>query len=290
MAKPGKVPLSLTLLRFLYNRLGRLWPETFGRKAYHLWFRTARYKTPEREQAALATAIIGSLRIDDVDVVTYRWGDSALPTVLFVHGWSGRGSQAHAFVEPVLHAGFSLLSFDAPAHGRTSGRQSSVLQFADCLLALQQHCGPFHACITHSVGGMALALAARFGFAPGRAVCICPPNDFDSVLQNFQRTLQLPDTVMYEMLKLLQATHGNLVKQLLRVENNAAVAGFPALLIHDRDDPEIPWQDSEKIHHAWQHSELMLTDTLKHHRIVRDEQVVDAAVRYLCRQQPDLVS
>ena len=292
MARPDQYPLSLTLLRLMYHHLGSLMPAHLGRMAYHSWFSPARFNMPERERGALDSAVTGVVAVDDIEVTTYRWGGSASPVILFVHGWSGRGSQAHAFVEPVLNAGFSLLSFDAPAHGRTEGRQSSVLQFADCLLALQQQAGSFHGCITHSVGGMALALAAQFGFAPGRAVCLCPPNDFDSVIQNFQRTLRLPDSVVREMLKLLYATHGNLVKQLLRVENNAANIDFPALLIHDRDDPEIPWQDSEKIHHAWRHSELMLTDTLKHHRIVRDEQVVEAAVRYLCceRQTPQLSS
>ena len=284
MAKPDKYPLSFTLLRLLYKQLGPLMPMRFGRMAYHTWFTPTRFRMPERERTVLDTAVTGSLCVDDIEVATYRWGDSNLPTILFVHGWSGRGTQASAFVEPVMRAGFSLLSFDAPAHGRTEGRQTSVLQFVDTLLALQQQFGPFHGCITHSVGGMALALAARFGFAPQRAVCICPPNAFDTILHNFCRILNLPPAVKHEMLKLLYATHGSLIEQFITVEHNAADIDFPALLIHDRDDPEIPWRDSEKIHHAWKHSELMLTDTLKHHRIVRDDKVVAAAVRYLANR------
>lgn len=281
MAKPDKYPLPLTMLRLMYRHLGPMMPARFGRMAYHTWFSPTRFSMPERERAVLDGATVGVIVVDDIDVVTYRWGDSASPTILFVHGWSGRGTQACAFVESVVNAGFSLLSFDAPAHGRTQGKQTSVLQFADALLALQKQFGRFHGCITHSVGGMALALAAQFGFTPHRAVCICPPNDFDTILHNFCRILDVPPRVKYEMLKLLYATHGSLIKQFVTVENNAAHIDFPALLVHDRDDPEIPWRDSEKIHRVWKNSELMLTDTLKHHRIVRDDSVVAAAVRYL---------
>ncbi len=284
MANSNTLPLSLMLLRVMYNSLGPLMPSMFGRMAYNSWFSTTRFKTPERELAVTASAKEEIVQMDGLDVTSYRWGDAASPTVLFIHGWSGRGTQACAFVEPILQAGFSLLSFDAPAHGRTAGKQTSVLQFVDTLLALDGRHGPFHGCITHSVGGMALALACRFGFTVQRAVCICPPNDFDTILRNFSRILSLPESVQQAMLNRLYATHGSIIRQIVSVEHNAETINFPTLLIHDRDDPEIPWQNSEKIHRAWRGSSLMLTDGLKHHRIVRDDTVVRAAVDFLQHQ------
>ena len=281
MATANALPISLKLLRLAYQTLGPVLPGLFGSMAYHRWFTTTRFRPPVREREALTTATIDSIPVDDVDVVTYCWGHTHDPLVLFVHGWSGRGTQVCAFVEPLLQAGFSVLSFDAPAHGQTPGRQTSVLQFVDVLLALQHRHGHFHACITHSVGGMALGIAAQHGFAPTRAVCICPPNDFDTILHNFSRILALPMAVRQSMLQKLYASHGNIIKTLVRMDANMARVHFPGLLIHDRDDPEIPWQDSDKIHHAWPGSRLMLTAGLKHHRIVRDDAVISAALDFL---------
>jgi hypothetical protein len=37
----------------------------------------------------------------------YSWGSG--PTILLAHGWSGRGSQLGAFVEPLVEQGFRLV-------------------------------------------------------------------------------------------------------------------------------------------------------------------------------------
>ena len=272
----------------MYRTLGPMFPDYFGRRAYEMWFTTTRFRAPEREQKALHTASTDRIDVYGIPVCTYAWGDSDRPTVLFIHGWSGRGTQVFAYIEPLLQAGYRVISFDGPGHGQTPGKQTSVLQYADVILRMQQHYGHFSAVITHSFGGMALAFVMQHGFSTDRAVCICPPADFDRIITNFAHILALPDSVLDTMLNRFHATHGHLIRDLVSTVNNVArIEDCPALLIHDRDDPEITWQDGERVAKAWRGSEFLLTEGLKHRRIVRADNVVTAAVDFITRPTTD---
>ena len=64
-------------------------------------------------------------------VAGWSWGDG--PAVYLVHGWAGVGGQLAAFVPPLLAGGFRVVTFDAPGHGASAGRRSSIIHFADAL-------------------------------------------------------------------------------------------------------------------------------------------------------------
>ncbi|MGD8875367.1 MAG: alpha/beta fold hydrolase, partial [Gammaproteobacteria bacterium] len=152
---------ALRVMRFLFANLGRILPGLMGRWAYRLWFRTRRFPESAAGRRVAAQAGRETLQVDGLPVAIYRWG--AGPVVLFVHGWSGRGSQAAAFVEPLLRAGFQVLAIDAPGHGETPGDSTNILECAAVLRAVEQVCGPLHGAITHSFGGMVLAYALQHG-------------------------------------------------------------------------------------------------------------------------------
>jgi pimeloyl-ACP methyl ester carboxylesterase len=81
----------------------------------------------------MATGHRFSLSSGGQKLAVWSWGDG--PTALLLHGWAGRSEQLAAFVRPLLAAGFSVIAPDAPGHGDSSGRTSSILAFADALEA-----------------------------------------------------------------------------------------------------------------------------------------------------------
>jgi alpha-beta hydrolase superfamily lysophospholipase len=46
--------------------------------------------------------------------------------ILLVHGWSGRGTQLFKIADELLKQGYSTISFDAPAHGKSPGKTIMV--------------------------------------------------------------------------------------------------------------------------------------------------------------------
>ena len=167
-------PLILRLFQLGFSIAGRLSPALTGSLAYKLWFTPTRFKTPASERKALDSSLIEFHRINSQNIATFIWGQPELPAILLVHGWSGRGTQLGAFVEPLLDAGYRVISFDAPAHGKSSGKQTNLYEIADVILALQEHYGKFDSVITHSFGGPCTAVAVQRGLKTNNIPTMVP--------------------------------------------------------------------------------------------------------------------
>jgi pimeloyl-ACP methyl ester carboxylesterase len=55
----------------------------------------------------------------------------------------------------------------------------------------------------------------------------------------------------------------------------------PALIVHDRDDPDVPYAHGEEIARAWPGAELLTTNGLGHRAVVRDPKVIQRTVAFL---------
>ena len=280
----AKTPIALRLLRFIYNTAGRLFPVYFGNKAYEQWFTTMRFKTPVYELPALDSARKEILNVNDLPISVYIWwdkGSEPQKTLLFVHGWTGRGTQIVNYINKLNAIGYRVISFDGPAHGNSPGEQTSALEMTDVVLALYKHYGSFDAAITHSFGGMILAYAMSLGVKVDRAALICPPNNFQIILDNFQRILDLPDIVMRVMIRKSFATHGQNIRDAINTLNNVKNLSCKGLVLHDEDDIDISWHSGEEIAAAWQGAEFIKTKGLGHRRIIHDEEVINSIIKFL---------
>jgi alpha-beta hydrolase superfamily lysophospholipase len=80
------------------------------------------------QQATLEEIVANGLKIQ-----TYRWGDSTKPYVLMMHGWAGRATQFRKFIPELVAAGYQVVGFDGPAHGKSSGKRTTILEFETAL-------------------------------------------------------------------------------------------------------------------------------------------------------------
>jgi pimeloyl-ACP methyl ester carboxylesterase len=272
-------PAAPRSLRTAFHWLGPVFPGLMGGWAYRLWFRTHRHAGSAAEQSVAGNAERMTLPVDGIPVALYRWG--AGPVVVFVHGWSGRGTQVAAFVEPLTAAGYCVLAFDAPAHGKTPGRRTNILEFVAALQAIAATCGPLHGAIAHSFGGMALAYALHHGMDTGRVVCISAPARLEFLVERFARMLTLPEPVLTELCRRLEKRFAANVWELMSTDSNARTLTTPALIVHDRDDREVPWRQGKILADAWPGALWLATRGLGHRRILRDAATVKAVIDFL---------
>jgi pimeloyl-ACP methyl ester carboxylesterase len=269
------------ILRTAFRGLGPAFPGLMGGWAYRLWFRTRRYAGSTAEQSVAENAEHMTLPVDGIPVAVYRWG--AGPVVVFVHGWSGRATQVAAFVEPLTAAGYCVIAFDAPAHGKTPGRRTNILEFVAVLQAIAANRGPLHGAITHSFGGMALAYALHQGVDAERVVCLGAPARLEFLVERFARLLTLPGPVLTDVRRRLEQRFTANVWELMSTDSNARSLTVPALIVHDRDDREVPWRQGKMIADAWPGAQWLLTRGLGHRRILCDAATVKAVVDFVGR-------
>jgi pimeloyl-ACP methyl ester carboxylesterase len=278
-ASDRPVPLSLRLLRLAFSTLGRLFPRLMGRWAYSLWFRTRRFPESAAGRRAAGKAQRDTLEVDDIPVAVYSWGGG--PIVLFVHGWSGRGSQVAAFADPLIAAGYRVMAIDAPGHGNTPGDRTNLLECAAVLQAFNRKYGPVYAAITHSFGGMVLAYALNKGMSVERAVCISAPAHIDYLLDSFTHTLGMPEGVVEDVRRRMDARFPEGFRDNISTVYNVRELEVPALIIHDENDHSVPWEQGKIIANAWPGAQFQKTSGLGHGRILRAPAVVDAAVDFI---------
>jgi pimeloyl-ACP methyl ester carboxylesterase len=266
-------------LRTAFHWLGPVFPGLMGGWAYRLWFRTHRHAVSAADQSVAGNAERMTLPVDGIPVAVYRWG--AGPVVVFVHGWSGRATQVAAFVEPLTAAGYCVIAFDAPAHGKTPGGRTNILEFTAALKAIAATYGPLHGAIAHSFGGMVLAYAMHHGVVAARVVCIGAPARLEFLVERFGRMLALPEPVLTDLRRRLEKRFDANVWELMSTDSNARTLTAPALIIHDRDDREVPWRQGKMIAGAWPGAQWLQTRGLGHRRILRDAATVKAVADFL---------
>lgn len=277
------LPLILRLMRFLFRHFGGIMPGIMGRWAYALWFRTHRFPEAAAGKRAVESAQRETLQVEKIPVVVYSWGEG--PVVLFVHGWSGRGSQVAAFIKPLNRAGFRVVAIDAPGHGNTPGNKTNILECASVLLAVAQSVGPVFAVITHSFGGMVLTYALNNGLKIERAACISAPADVNFLLERFARTLNMHPSVRQVLNNLLENRFRKNFNEEVSTVSNARRLAVPALIVHDADDEGVPWQQGQQIADAWPGARFLKTHGLGHGRILRDSATVESIVDFISGSQ-----
>lgn len=276
--------LSFLLLRGTFRPLTAVSPELSARWAEFLFRTPPRYRQTEKERAFLARGHRSRVPFGRGSLAVWSWGKEG-PAVLLVHGWAGHAGRLTAFVPRLVEAGFRAIAFDAPGHGLSSGWQSSLPEFAASIRAVSRETGPVVALIAHSFGAAAATLAMAEGLAVERALFLAPATDPDQYSGRFTNMLRISQPVRESMKRRLERRYGVRWSSFSLVER-AAVMRVPLLVFHDRGDSKIPFRLGAAIARAWPGAELIATDRLGHHKILRDATLISRAVSFLSCARP----
>ena len=270
------IPASLRIVRGANRTLGRVAPSLTARLNQQLFSMPRRHAPRDWE---LALEMLATRRRLSDGLSLLEAGDG--PTVALIHGWEGRATQFATFVPPLLQAGYRILAIDGPAHGRSSGRRADPYRFADALARVSREFGPLHGLVGHSRGGGSIAIALAAGLEARRVVSIASPASLRDVLGRYAAVMQMPPRATT---RFIERFHHHVVRRghrpvdVLELLEHVDTA---ALVIHARDDREVPFSDGERIAAHWRQAALMPVDGLGHRRILRDAAVVDATVAFL---------
>ncbi len=200
--------------------------------------------------------------------------------VILMHGWGGAEEQFDRIGDELLARGFRVVTFSAIAHGASSGTFSSMVEFRDSLVAVANHFGPPHAIVGHSLGGAASALAVSEGLPASRLVLVAPSAHPSRFLNLFFDWLDVPhalrDRILLHFEKTLRFAWTD-----LDVEAYGPRIAVPSLIVHDRGDREVPWQEGAETARLIAGAELMSVESLGHHRLLRDDRVIERIAEFV---------
>lgn len=266
----------LRLVRAGFATLGAVAPGAAVRVAVRLFFRPRRHARPQREREILSTS-------KEIDLPSglrgHAWG-SGERTVLLVHGWEGRGTQLGAFVAPLLAASRRVVAIDGPAHGDSPGRETTLVEYARALLAVERVVGPLEGLVAHSFGVAAAAVALDRGLRAERAVLIAGPASVEDVVDRYVRMVGLRPRVAERFRRAMVEKVGYRPEE-LQIASIGPRLRIPALVFHDPEDAEVPYADALAIAACWPGARLRTVRGYGHRRILRAEDVVREATEFL---------
>lgn len=249
--------------------------------AARLFTSPIKYKIPKRELEMDRLSRQELLTIPSIQkkINVYHSGAS-LKKILLVHGWSGRGTQLVKFASAFQELGYQIVSFDAPAHGKSRGSTTLMPEFIASILEIEKQFGPFEAAVGHSLGGMSLLNAVKEGFKIKRLTIIGSGDIVKDIIEDFVQKLQL-HTKISDLLRIHFEKKSNRTMDSYSSFHAAAEISIPVLVIHDENDEEVPVSCAHHIHQHLKNGELMLTQNLGHRKILGDAQVIQKTTQFI---------
>jgi len=180
-------------LRFGVGGLSQVSPSRAAKLAHRFFLRpglTQGYSNEDlrRLEEAEARLSHGERRLDLINgrrIASYRFSAVGPPCglVLLLHGWSGDSRAMAAFPAALNQAGYDVVAVDLPAHGRSCGVETDVVDAANAIATFlaANALFPDHI-IAHSFGGAVASRMAELGVAPLSFTSISAPTNFALVL------------------------------------------------------------------------------------------------------------
>jgi pimeloyl-ACP methyl ester carboxylesterase len=279
---PGLTPARQRRIRTVFRLLSALSPALSARFAERLFITPRTRRVSHQDAGFLSTAAGRRLPTPHGDVQIYEW-PGAGPAVLVLHGWISYAGQLSSIIEGLLAHGMRVVAFDAPAHGRSGGRQADLASFRDALAAVSSACAPAGAILAHSFGAITAAgwLAEDPAAARLRAaVLVGLPRDLGYLFESFTMAMALRADVVQRLRALFRARYGG------EPEDYAAPAlarriHIPVLLVHGEADEYIPASHAEEVALQLRDGHIQVIAGLSHSAPLRDPDTIELMARFI---------
>lgn len=282
--QPQKYPqLLLRTTQLAFQLLGPIFPNLASKVAYRL-FSTPRVRAKHKisdeiiERAKLFEVLYGKSLLK-----AYEWGKGD-KTVLLVHGWESRGTAMRSFVPALVEKGYRVVAFDGPAHGNSDGKRTNLPHFSGAVKAMIRHLDGVDAIIAHSFGGATSVFSLAWDQdAPllNKLVLIGVPNRMEGVLDNALRTLKAPKIVAKKFKSIIQTKVAVPLKEANVAEAGKRMKLGEALIVHDKQDPVVPFSEAQTTFDQWDNANLLIVDGIGHYRLMKNPEVVKRVVDFV---------
>ena len=276
--KPLKIPKIIILSGKFIAFLSSKWATVYASK---LFITPIKHRIPKREIEMDQNSIQQMITIPSINrlVNVYQYGKSS-KKILLVHRWSGRGTQLCKMAKELINLGYETVSFDAPAHGKSPGNTTIMTDFIASIIEIEKQFGSFEAVIGHSLGGMSVMNAIQEGLKIDKAIIIGSGDIVQDITDDFIAKLKMKPIISKLLCERFENIYGGKMDD-YSAYKAAAATTIPTLVIHDKNDPEVPVKAGINIYNHLKNGELLLTEQLGHRKILADNQVIQKIITFI---------
>lgn len=212
------------------------------------------------------------------------WGENNhdnQPLILLIHGWESRGTTFYTLIDALVAQGFKVLAWNAPAHGASPGQKTQLYAMVEALIEDLKTSGlKPSAMIGHSMGGAMIGLLHKLTIVPKCLVIISAPTRIRQIFSAKFKSYGMNDRVVKRIFQLIN-TFGAISMDEFCLSNSDLDVHHSILVVHDKNDREIPFSEFEHLQIKWKNAEFLATIGLGHRRILRDPDLSEKIATYI---------
>lgn len=264
------------LIPLFFKFLSKFSPKLAAKLALKIFVRPRRKPRSAEEMAFLLTG-------KQVTFQSHRkartWGKG--PVVWLIHGWESRCSTFYKMIPLFVEKGYQVVAWDGPAHGDSPGNTNTVPGNAHALFEdiSENLFSPVIAIVGHSFGGATFAVLSKLMAMPKKVVIVSAPTRIDDVFTRFASMIKLGDKASKIFSKLSQSSSGYDFSEVSLVNNDFSLS-CDALIIHDKMDDVIPYEDFDALKSKWKMGQFISTNGLGHRLTIKDSEMIYAIVEF----------
>lgn len=269
----------ISTLRWIFRHFWNFSPEMATRTAVWLFTKPKRSAVFPGESQLLSQAKSYFLASHGYELAVMEWGSG--PTVLCVHGWSSRGIRFKTLIGRLVKSGYRVVVFDAPAHGRSSGSHTDVMDYAHAIRAVALNAGSIHALVAHSFGAAATLLALEKGLKIRKAVFFSALNGMRGPIDYLAGKLGFSDPMRERVKHSFEKKFHRNIDSLEAIHIVPQLETPPLLIIHDKYDPVLPFHNALDLASVWKNSGLLTTHGIGHEATLDALTVINKVLDFL---------
>jgi len=219
-----------------------------------------------------------TLYYESIPIQTYHW-EGSKETVLLAHGWESNSGRWRHKIQKLRMDGYNIIALDGPAHGGSGSDTFNAILYAEFINVVSQKFKPT-AYIGHSVGGMAVVifLKKQTHHTAEKIVLLGAPSGFKGIMKRYKEMMGYSQKISKGIDKQIELKFGYPPEYFSTADfvKNIDTKG---LLIHDKKDPVIPYQDALDIEAQFKNAKLISTEGLGHS--LKGNLVSDELIQFL---------
>ncbi|SDS74926.1 alpha/beta hydrolase [Winogradskyella sediminis] len=234
-----------------------------AKKAINLFASPRKGRYNDEQKRIIDSAFYEEIKYNNMNIATYRWVGKG-KTVLLAHGWESNTSRWAYILKDLKSQGYNIVALDAPAHGRSDGKQFNAILYSEFINIVANKFQP-DVLIGHSVGGMSSVFYMHKYQLPSlnKMVLLGAPAHFTGVFERYKSMMGFNKKISKGLDNIIIERFGQPVSY-FSVANFTTSIEAKGLVIHDKNDRIIPYEDGQLIANRYKNSEFITTTGYGH--------------------------
>ena len=234
-----------------------------SKKALNLFASPRKGRYTEAQLKIVGKALFKELNFEGTKIAAYHWEGKG-KTILLNHGWESNASRWNYLLKELKAKDYNIIALDAPAHGQSGGKRFNALLYSECINVVAKKFQP-EAIIGHSVGGMASVFFMHNHPLKSvkKMVLLGAPAHFTGVFSRYKSLMGYNRRISNGLDNIVLERFGQPVDY-FSAANFSKFIEAEGLIIHDKNDKVIPYEDALLFANRYKNSELISTSGFGH--------------------------